>query len=724
MVLAEIHNAYDRTVRLLDGKELQEAFVCLQALIAGTGEYDMQERLDELRETYMYMLRYRMDGVKDPMQEQIYRGLLTSVYEFADAVKHRALAEPSPAVFYARRRLSGVEFYMEYAEFHARLGASAGVRGLEDIYDAVLATLFHKVWLSDLLTAEKAADLRPILLDGSLPYTTGCQIVSALFMGLQAAFDKEKMNLLFDAAQSPEGEVRIRALVCILVILYLYRNRVELYPQITNRLEALAESDPGFTKMLLTITLRFILARETEKITRKLQDEIMPEMIKLSSKMGRRISAKEFFAEMEEEDMNPEWESILSDSGLEKKMQEFGEWQQEGADMMHSTFLNLKNFSFFREFSYWFLPFTAGHSSLQMDDESPVDISFINTIGELPLMCNSDKYSLLLSMRQIPEESRRTMIGRFNSQASEMIRQGKEELVTRWLKIERVTGQYVQDLYRFYKLHPSREDFNDIFLQALDFYNLPVLQPYLSGRETLMTVAEYHLHKDHYAEALDIFRRLVDDDRENHILFQKIGYCRQMQDDLPGALEAYLHAELLNAESKWVIKRIAGCYRSLKQPEKALAYYRRCETLLPDDLSIQTNIGHCLLELKEYDEALKYYFKVGYLDNQVKAWRPIAWCSFLTGKYRQARNYYGKIMDDHPVMQDYLNAGHTEWALQHIREALELYRKAVEAEGDFDKFREQFDQDIPNLLKSGIEEREIPLMLDTLRYRIKKELLL
>ena len=161
-----------------------------------------------------------------------------------------------------------------------------------------------------------------------------------------------------------------------------------------------------------------------------------------------------------------------------------------------------------------------------------------------------------------------------------------------------------------------------------------------------------------------------------------------MNGDIQGALEAYLHADLINPDSKWVIRRIAGCYRTLKQPEEALKYYHRYEAFNPDDLSIQICIGHCHLELKNYNEALKYYFKVDYLDNKsTKAWRPIAWCSFLTGKYDQARNYYKKIMDNQPNTQDFLNAGHTEWALQNIKGALAFYKKAVEKEsGDQSRY--------------------------------------
>ena len=191
-----------------------------------------------------------------------------------------------------------------------------------------------------------------------------------------------------------------------------------------------------------------------------------------------------------------------------------------------------------------------------------------------------------------------------------------------------------------------------------------------------------------------------------------------MMGQIKEALDDYLKADVIRPDSKWLNKRIAYCYRNLKQPEKALSYYHKLEAQQPDDLALQINIGHCHLELKNYNEALKYFYKVDYLDStSTKAWRPIAWCSFLTGKYDQARHYYRKILGDKPTTQDYLNAGHTEWALQQMKEAVGYYTEAVRREqGKFASFREAFEQDIPDLLQAGVEEVEIPLMMDQIRY--------
>lgn len=726
MTPQEINKAYNRIIGSLDSKELKNAFDFIQSLISGSREYTFQDRLNELQDTYKYMLRYRVEGIKDPMQEQIYNNLQASTYELADAIKHKALAIESPLAFYNQRRniqIQGNRSAISYPDLFRQLRDSYEVNNLAE-YNELNIALFNKIWVSNLLSQEESCHIKEIIQDTELPYATGCQVVSALMLGLQAAFDREKLLLLFDAASHPNEEIKIRALISILITLYTYRKRTALYPRIEDRLATLAEA-PDFTKAIRTITLRFILARETEKITKKLQDEIIPEMMKLSPKISNKINLKDFSPEQLGDEMNPEWENLFSDSALGKKMEEFNELQQEGADVMHSTFVHLKNFPFFRDLSNWLLPFAPEHSSFSnFSDQSEGERQLLDSMSLAPFMCNSDKYSLYFSMMQMPVEARKMMMGQFSSQATEMIQQTQEELISKRGKLEIVTGQYIQDLYRFFKLYPGHLDFNDIFSMPLDFHNLTILKPYISDTETLTTIAEYYLRKNYFNDALVIFNKLVETEINSDILFQKIGYCMQMEGDLKGALNAYLRADLINSESKWVIRRIAGCYRSLKQPEEALKYYHRYETLNPNNLTVQISIGHCHLELKNYNEALKCFFKVDYLDNKShKAWRPIAWCSFLTGKYDQARNYYKKILENQPNAQDLLNAGHTEWALQNIKGALAFYKKAVELEdGDFFKFKELFNQDIQDLLIAGIEEKDVALMLDELRYTLDGEL--
>lgn len=716
--IQEIDKTYNRIIGALDRKALKNAFDLLQTFIAGNQVYAFQNKLDTLQETYRYMLRYRMEGISDPMQEQIYRQLQADAYELADAIRLEVLTPVSSRTYYAKRRTVALQPPLSFEQCNKQICLLYEGKAHKELEDCQ-TTLFNGLWTAGFLNAETYDAVRDLIYEPFLPFTTGCQVVSALLMGLQEFFDKKKLLLLFDTANHTDEEIRVRAFIAILITLYTYRQRITLYPQVDERLAALAEA-PGFTETVRTIILRFILARETEKITRKLQNEIIPEMLKMSPKISQKLNLKDITPEQFGQEMNPEWENLFADSQLESKIKEFGELQQEGADIMHSTFIHLKHFPFFHETSNWFVPFTTDYSAFN-NPVNPIEGTekqVLETMTFAGFMCNSDKFSLYFSMMQLPKEARKMMMTQFNAEATAMIQQKKEEIIHKYGKTEIIAGQYIQDLYRFFKLYPSHLDFTDIFTLPLDFHNLQALRPYISDKESLTTIAEYYLRKNYFNDALTVFNRLAEADPDNPTLFQKIGYCKEMADDFQGALEAYLHADLLEAGSKWLTRRIAGCYRSLKQPEEALKYYRRYEAMAPDNLSVQISIGHCHLELKDYSEALKCFFKVDYLDSKShKAWRPIAWCSFLTGKYDQARNYYKKIIAHQPSEQDWLNAGHTEWALQNIKGALYCYEEAVrKANGGFQAFLELFNQDIPDLLIAGIDLSEVPLMLDLLKY--------
>ena len=734
MTIREINQSYNRITGALESRELKEAFDHLQGLIAGTQEYVFQDRMESLQDTYKYMLQYRVQGVEDPMQEEIYKQVISSLYELADEVRQKALLKDSPLSYYSRKRI--LQQTGEEVTFSSLYNVISGIsvaesegeikREARQCMEDSASTLFYKIWTSFPLTTEEVVGIRRFMDSADIFPDTKCLVVSGLTLALQNAFDREKLELLFDAASGTEEmEVRVRALVGILLTLYIYRKRIWLYDFIGNRLYALAETSPSLEKTLRAIGMRFIISRETEKITHRLQNEIIPEMMKLSSKIGRKINlSDEFSLEHFEEGVNPEWqEKIFSDSKLEKLMSEYGELQFEGADVLHSTFIHLKNYPFFREMSNWFLPFNRKHSMLsKLQERGNAGISsLLDTIASSSFMCNSDTYSFYFSIENLPDSARSVIVGQMDAESAELMRQSKAELQDGRSKEDVAIGKYVQDLYRFYKLFPGHLDFTDIFTLPLDFHNLDILKPFMSGEECLRPIAELYLRKNYFGDALLVFSRLLETNPGNELLYQKIGYCKQMSNDLQGALDAYLHADLLNPGGKWLTKRIAACYKSLKQPAEALKYYQRYELLSPEDLSVQISIGHCFLELKEYREALKCYFKVDYLDtsDQHKAWRPIAWCSFLIGKYEQARNYYQKIEENFPEVQDYLNAGHVEWAMNNAKGALSYYKKSVAKGGnDWNKFRDLFEQDVPDLLNAGIGKDEIPLMLDAIRYEL------
>ncbi len=288
-------------------------------------------------------------------------------------------------------------------------------------------------------------------------------------------------------------------------------------------------------------------------------------------------------------------------------------------------------------------------------------------------------------------------------------------------RAEFVSNQYIQDLYRFYKLFPRKAEFEDIFDWRLDFHAKQVIGSVIrADRKMLRNIAEYYFAKEYFVEAAGIFTLLLEDEKSEE-LYQKTGWCYQKTGDFQKALDAYLKAELYGTNKLWTLRKIGRCYQNLKNPSKALEYYHAAEKSDPENLGIQLNIGQCLLELGRYEEALKCYFKVEYLaPGNTKVWRPIGWCSFLTGKIEQAEKYFKMLMDENPGKHDFISMGHVQWSLGNRKSALAFYQRAISGDGfSEDEFLRIFQEDIPHLVDQGIDENDIPIMLDLLRYNLE-----
>ena len=347
---------------------------------------------------------------------------------------------------------------------------------------------------------------------------------------------------------------------------------------------------------------------------------------------------------------------------------------------------------------------------------------FIDAISIAPILCNSDKYSFCFSIQNLPKENREFMADGMNAEMSQFKEiQEDEELTDPGKKAGFISNQYIQDLYRFYKLHPRKNDFEDIFNWRFDFHNKNILGKILKEDEKILrNIAEYYFKKNHFDEAAGIFTYMLAQE-QNGELYQKLGFCYQKLGDFEKALEAYKKAELYDLNQLWNYKKIALCYRNLKQPQKALEYYLLAENLDAENLNTELNIGHCFLELEQFEEALKYYFKVEYLaPGNKKVWRPIGWCSFVTGKKEQAQKYFQKLIDDEPSKHDLMNMGHVQWSMGNRKEALDFYKKSI-AKTDFTEkeFFEVFEEDFHYLLSQGVEKEDVPIMLDQLRYFVE-----
>ena len=741
MTNTEIETSYRGILSLLEEKRLKEAF-CKTAELAALlpDEWQITDKLSELESSYRYMIQYMLDGLNDPNRQTFYNSLLLSAYMLADKTVECLLEKESTALYYQKKRYYKTRPEETIQTALDEVDKATGDLSLNSLLNDIdnnpdVQTtlrqkaeqaeneLFVRIWSNYPASEWDYSALEEGLSPARFPNETVVLIIAALTLNILHRYDEKKLDKLLTVySASEEEEIRQRALCSALILFFIYRKRVNLSPALTAHIEALKEED-RFSRDVRNIFLQLIKSRETERISRKFTEELLPEMMKLSPSLYNKINPTDIDPESGSPDPNPEWQELLEQSGIADKIKELNDLQMEGSDVFLSTFSGLKSFPFFQELGNWFRLFTSEHSAIQdiFPDGENGKNNFLQLIGYSRFLCNSDKYSFCLSLKQVPASQRQMMTMQFNAEGADMAQIEKERRETSADETKTgISNQYIQDLYRFFKLHNRRNEFHDLFAHPIDLMQVDSLQSILDSDETLRIIGELYFKKAYYDDALILFRRLSDRYTTDNGLYQKIGYCLQAAGQYDKALEAYLQAEIIQPDNTWTVRRIAACYRSLKNSQKALEYYLRAESLQPDNLSIELLIGHCYVEEKNYEEALKYYFKVDYLKPESgKAWRPIAWCSFLTGKHEQALRYYEKILSNVPSALDYMNAGHVELALKHTRRALELYRQSISLDNnDTQSFVNNFKQDIPELVRAGVAENDIPILLDQLLYQI------
>ncbi len=741
MIDKQLEIKYNAICTNLSERKLKIAFDLIHQLIVDNGQLLYLDEWRNLEQTYSYMLQYTLEGIQDPERQKIYRRLIVSAYELADKIYNAVRLRKSPAFGYEKMRsfnlsqpvnLKALSEELEDSYLHGELISivsesdvkSESASDPEKAIQQKMTQLFYYFWLHDEISDEEIGFLQRFLDSERFPQTYKAFLISAVVLSLQRSFSEKKFSLLFDAYNSEAVEIKQRALVGLLINLYKYDSRLPFYPEITARLQLLNE-DAAFKQNLESVIVQLIRSRETEEIQRKIKDEIIPEMIRISPNLKDKINLEELMGEETGDDRNPEWEKIFEDSpGLLNKMEEFSELQMEGADVFMGSFAMLKMFPFFNEFSNWFIPFFPENPAVKdlANSSNEVNRRVIEAIHSAPILCNSDKYSFCFSIGNLPEENRRFMAEGMNAEMNQFNElQNDEELTNPGKKAGFVSNQYIQDLYRFYKLHPRKDDFEDIFNWRFDFHNKFALGDILKeDHKILRNVAEYYFKKNYYEEAAEIFNYLLSIEK-NGELYQKLGFCHQKSGDYAAALNSYQKAELYDLNKLWNLNKIALCLRNLRQPKAALEYYLEAEKLDTDSLKIQLNIGHCYLELEEFDKALQYYFKVEYLaPGNVKVWRPIGWCSFVTGKKEQAEKYFQKLLDNQPGKHDLMNMGHVQWTLGNRKLALDFYKKSITKDNFTEKeFFNVFEEDLPYLLEQGVEKEDVPIMLDQLRYFVE-----
>lgn len=737
MTELDIKKYRSEIIVLIKEARLYEAFSSFSKLLHTFPNWEISEELSKLQTSYKYMLSYMAQGASDPQKELIYTNLLISLYSLIDRYSYHLLSIYSHSQYNAIKqdfvktgdslRTLFDNFNTEYKRY--KLYASIPdneinenkILELKINVEKAETRLFNYVWTAFDINEEDLTILTSVMTDtAEIPENLRALLLSAMFLNINYFYNEHILLLLFSIASYNRNndELAVRAMCCIFLILHKYNYITTLSKDVTDRLNELKQ-DAKFRNAIELISLQFIRSCDTEKLTRMVHDELLPGLMNASSGLLKNFKDKKpGNNDIIDLESNPEWEEFLEKSGIADKIKEINEIQMEGGDIFMGTFSKLKTFSFFRDVANWFIPFDINHSHIL---SSPVAKNKLitNIITHAKFLCDSDRFSFCLSINSMPVAQRNAMLAQFDSQNEIMDEIKTTAINDSRINIKQIITNYMQDVYRFFKLYEQRNEFEDPFNGNL--LNTTLLSDVICSTENLSLIGEYYLKNKYFDLALPYFKKEIEiSNNYQPSILQKTGFCYQNLKLYGDAIEYYTKFDLFDNSNLWNIKHLAASYKALGNFEKALDYYRRAEDISPDNLSICLNIGHCLLELNKIDEALKYYYKVDYLSqSNIKALRPIAWCLFLQKNFTQSNDYYKKIIATEPSAEDFMNLGHLKLAQNDMKDAICSYKESFKLMGgDFRKFSDIFNNDRKYIMANGISDNDIALVLDIIHYNL------
>lgn len=731
-----------RIERYVAGHRLRDAFSLARSLAEGMMNGALAREIASVEEGYRFMLDYAAKGADDPARGEMVRSFGNSVLGIVDRMERDNNKTDTPTCYYNTLRYEEMQRTDSIASLidaykHATMQgslfdmvATGGVHSSKSRQslaegEAIERRIFNRLWVTHPLSAADAEAVAGVIASADYPVHFRGLMVWGLVLGGLEFVDERRCDLLLEAYTSVDDRVATAAFVGLMLLLHRGKER-PLSAKLRAKLDAFRER-AGWADDLRSAYMELVKTIDTDRITRKIRDEVVPEMLKLRPEFDKKLNSKIENLDPADLEENPEWSEMLEKSGLADKLKEMSEIQEEGGDVMMGTFSHLKTFPFFNEPANWFLPFHTDYSEFAGNDAAGMQ-PVAEVIAIAPFLCDSDKFSFMLSLNHVPAAQREMMLSQFKAQGDQLAELQASSLVTGNAGRKNLFNKQVQNLFRFFRLFRRKGEFRNPFEGGVNLVEVEALRGDIMELGMLPLVAEFYFTHGYYEQALQAFRIMEENGAAEAQLYQKTGYALQKTGDIARAVDYYMKAEMLDGRSDWTLRRLARCLMTLGRPEEALERLRVLEERHPEHAATALNIGRCLVETGRYDEAIAAYYKAEYLDEKSgKALRPLAWCLLLTGNLERSRKYYEKVIETtDPTPADYLNMGHLALAEGRFKEALNFYSLNITARGTdepdraklIDSFIAEMRADTPYLRMAGVDPTLIPLLVDSLLYTI------
>ena len=718
-----VEEILSKAINCLMDRRLSNAIEVLEQLYVQRPSLMGHSEFEAIKTDYQLMVDYMGRGFSDSHRESLYSTLLQRLYRVAADLEiswrcknvsayvnsFRVIDHLNTSHDFVRTVLESFVSDIAMLSLQAEETREQKSTELYDRHQSFMNRLFSALWTSCQWTDDDCQFYTELLLSPTVMSTDQQVIVSAISLGAMNQFDINKFKTLVNVYQKATDEhVRQRALVGWVLAVF---EGMDIFPEQDTLIRELCEN-PTITRELLTLQIQFFYSKDAEKDNDKIQRDIMPDIMRNSNLTIGRLGIME-----KEEDAI---ESILHQDADEKRMEQMEEkvrkmmdMQKQGSDIYFGGFSQMKRFPFFNDMVNWFTPFYLNHPALRPVISKLGDTKFLNTLMERSNFCESDRYSFAFALEQI--------INQLPSDIKEVI--GSEAMLGPLAESDdmedaiSIRRTYLQDLYRFFRLYHTANDFINPFEDngKGDFVADTFFFTYKSfmgtGLDDVKLRLASHLYKhQQMTELAELLTTFQSADPRYAIL---MGYTNIHMGKAEFAYQFFDYALKAEPDNQWALKGKARAALDAEDYKTAEEVYTELLKLEPGHKNYTMNRCVALLKLGRTSEVREELFRLDYQypeDMNVK--RVLAWAMLSDNSLDKASQLYDTLLAATPAHEDYLNAGYCQWAMGNVQRAVELFREWIVKSGKSrEQLLEEFRSDADTLEMYGISETDCFLML-------------
>ena len=677
---------------------------------------------EALESRYFYMLRFLSSNHDIPDLKQILRDIYSELDHILSRLEMAVLADEDQGLLGSQLRYMALrpEETLEslISDYLAELEAvRTDTATLTDTtrrsgLERLASDIFMRIWAELPKIDDSVGLIESMLTDASVPVYDRVLWTSAVGLVNLQHFTVERARMLARVyGNADENQVAVAALVWnILTINY---RACELESKEFNEVKAdvFSEYDPADIAAVVTELAR---APGTEDFAKYFKETIEPELRDL----GRAMTEKFKDIDPEKADelmMDPEW--LSSDMGAKgfDSLRNFTEAQKSGADVFMASLGKMRMFPFFNRMSNWLLPFHTANSALApvVDGEGA---AIADTVSRMPVICDSDKYALLLSMAATPEALRAKAFEAMTAQIFNASQTPEfQEVFSSGANRRALVTSYVHTLYRFFtQFHNGKEFPNPMATEPV----IDLFAPFINfedSKENLATVADILFSSKHYRAALEWYQELEESEKLDNARRRKMVFAAEMSAKYL-AVEMYQALLEIDPGDLWAAMRLASCMLREGNDNGA---YTVLEPFLPnnsDNIEFLRLMATTYMHAGKYEAALDTLHNLDYLlgEGDYSAKGDIAWATALCGNIPEAIEVY-ELADGTPLTQ--ARRALVLWLGGQRPKSLEIMASLAGRGVDFDKIG-LYDNGYQHLFvkaQGGLSLSQIP---DALRYKI------